>query len=352
MLNKRINFKTIFRAFNTSTCHQQVNIKQVKMMKKIMSGHDKGKRQWKIEEYPKMVSPEKLSNPANQGKEANRRVTVLNNLFMKNVTDLMTSGVFAEKIFGYGIQISTVKIAADFKKLNIFWFAKEKSNDAEIDAILKSIAGPLRHELSILRLMGEIPQINFCRDKSLFKSAELDYFLQRADFGEDFVPTDATLFMKPPHQLEMKLPEHLKQKIRQLDKEIVEHEEEEIEESIPTMRNDIFHLDHARMMASITASMNKFSKAWENYKSEENTDEKRNQNISNMEIEINKLTKEAEQRVEFMKFLEKRRFEKKITPERKKFIKEQHMINLHEENLEDQYEEIPDNDFILEDERK
>lgn len=148
----------------TPITRQYSSLKEVKVMKKIMAGRDKGKRRWHYEEFPKMVTASKLSNAEGQGKEANRRITVLNKLFMKNVTDLMATGVFAEVLFGYGIQISTVKVSPDFKKLNIFWFS-DKICDDEVNRRLKSIAGPLRHELSVLRLMGEIPQINFCFHK-------------------------------------------------------------------------------------------------------------------------------------------------------------------------------------------
>lgn len=275
--------------FSTSSCLQQINMKQVKVMKKIMAGREKGKRRFRLEEYPKMVTAEKLSNPERQGKEGNRRITVLNKLFMKNVTDLMASGLFAEKLFGNGIQISTVKITADFKKLNIYWFGKKAERDELIDATLKSIAGPLRHELSVLRVMGEVPQINFCRDRQHVKSTVIDSLLLNADFGEEFVPTDPTLFMKSETQLEMKLPDELRQKIRELDTatDDVEHADVEKEE-YPTMRNDIFGLDHARIMGSVVASIDKTSKAWDLFNNE-NSDVDRKLNIQNMQVDVSKL---------------------------------------------------------------
>lgn len=77
------------------------------MLKKIMAGREKGRRRWIYNEnMPKMENPTKLSSTLKQGKEANRRVTVLNKLFMKNVTDLMATGMFAENLFGYGLQVT------------------------------------------------------------------------------------------------------------------------------------------------------------------------------------------------------------------------------------------------------
>jgi hypothetical protein len=116
MLNyfKIINFSQLpnsIRNLNTTACTQQSFLKQVSMIKKIMVGREKGKRRFVYEEnkIPKMQSVEKLSNPKGQGKESNRRITVLNKLFMKNVTDLMASGYFGDTLFGYGLQVREIK---------------------------------------------------------------------------------------------------------------------------------------------------------------------------------------------------------------------------------------------------
>lgn len=109
MFKRKINLIQIvtqIRSINTTTCCLSTNIKQVKVMKKIMAGREKGKRRWMYNEnLPKMENPNKLGSTLNQGKEANRRVTVLNKLFMKNVTDLMATDLFAEDLFGFGLQV-------------------------------------------------------------------------------------------------------------------------------------------------------------------------------------------------------------------------------------------------------
>ena len=220
-------------------------------------------------------------------------------------------------------------------------------NDGEIERILKAEAGPLRHELSVLRLMGEVPQINFVKDRSHMKSAEIDAILKHADFGEDFIPTDSTLFLKNEYKLEMKLPEHLKDKIRDLD-----NVDDEIIEDIPQMRHDTFGLDHAKIMNKINTSMNKFKQAWSMY---ENNDKSE---TSQMDLKVSKqsaiddidrLTKEAEMRENFVKYLESKNVEKKFTPERKK-----HRNFLKDDQSNEQFDEyndpIPDIDYIVEDE--
>lgn len=56
-----------------------------------------------------------------------------------------------------------VKVTSDFKSLNVFWICKGDARDDEIEYLLNSVAGILRHELSILRLMGEVPFVTFVK---------------------------------------------------------------------------------------------------------------------------------------------------------------------------------------------
>lgn len=92
-------------------------------MKKIMvGGREKGKRRFVFNEreLPKIDSVQKLSNAKGQGKESLRRITVLNKLFMKNITDLMATDTFAKNIAGYGLQVSFDHITSFKLKLLIF----------------------------------------------------------------------------------------------------------------------------------------------------------------------------------------------------------------------------------------
>ena len=97
------------RQITTGCCLQKAGgqiSKQVHMMKKIMAGREKGKRRFVINEnLPKIESVKKLSDAKGQGKESNRRITVLNKLFMKHITDLMATDKFAQNIAGYGLQV-------------------------------------------------------------------------------------------------------------------------------------------------------------------------------------------------------------------------------------------------------
>jgi len=58
-----------------------------------------------------------------------------------------------------------VCIAGDYRSVKVFWMAGKSEDDSLLDELLQMISGPLRHELSILRIMGEIPKIQFIKGK-------------------------------------------------------------------------------------------------------------------------------------------------------------------------------------------
>lgn len=58
-----------------------------------------------------------------------------------------------------------VKVSLDFHSVNVFWVCKGDSSDEETEALLQKTAGALRHELSTLRVMGEVPYVVFVKGK-------------------------------------------------------------------------------------------------------------------------------------------------------------------------------------------
>jgi len=56
-----------------------------------------------------------------------------------------------------------IKISGDYRFVNVYWMAKKSEDDSKLEKLLQSISGPLRHELSRLRIMGEVPKINFVK---------------------------------------------------------------------------------------------------------------------------------------------------------------------------------------------
>jgi len=170
-------------------------------MNKIMGVSRKSKKIWykpNVGANPTFEELMKQTTKNDAGRQSSKRVVVLNKLIMKNITDLMATGENSDKLIGYGLEISKVNIAGDYRSVNVYWMARKSEDDSQLDELLQNLSGPLRHELSRLRIMGEVPRIQFVKDKTYANIAAVDRLLNKADFGEDFVPTCRTLLNNHP----------------------------------------------------------------------------------------------------------------------------------------------------------
>lgn len=276
--------------------------RQSRILRKLVAGKDRVKRRWfqDTEEVPKMQSASSLSNAKRQGKNAPRRIHVLNKLFMQHITDLMSTGEVSETILGRGLEISHVKVTPCFQYVNVFWMAKGSAeSDANMEQILRKAAGIIRHELSQLKVMGEVPKINFVKDRMQSKFAEVEHLLARADFGEDYEPSSWA----------------------QLKQDMVPHLTEQSTEKLPPMRHDVLGLDQRDIMEKIKRTMSKSRQAWQAYVTQNTT----NATATSMIVDIGKglpsrsmqdeITKLRDD--EFVKFLERRQYLRKTTRIRK-----------------------------------
>uniref|UniRef100_A0A182W073 Ribosome-binding factor A, mitochondrial n=1 Tax=Anopheles minimus TaxID=112268 RepID=A0A182W073_9DIPT len=226
------------RFFSASSTLCSSSTKAAKVLNKLMNGSKSKKKRYYDETNdrgPKLMPTKSIASSNRQGKESNRRIAVLNKLFMKNITDLMATGSFASDLYGYGIQISRVRVAPDFREASIYWFSTNLNKDVRIDGILKPLSSRMRHELSQLRLMGEVPQLTFVQDKRYYVEGLLNSLLKQADYGVD--EADEC------EQDDLKGSE---------DQRLCE----------PEMKHDILGLDHAQIMNRIRQSVDKTNKAW------------------------------------------------------------------------------------------
>lgn len=275
--------------------------RETKMLRKLITGRDKGKKSWYSNtDSPKLPTPAGLSRNKGQGKEANRRVSVLNKLFMKNITDLMATGDVSEKLLGRGLEVSRVKVGSDFQGINVYWLAKGNDHDDEIQTVLNMASYSIRHELSQLRLMGEVPKITFVKDRIYAKVVEVDYLLESADLGES-----------------------------NLD---LLSEENVIEEDLlPEMRNDVFGLNQSEIMDRVSRRLKKSKNAWEKYEMgslgvSTNGEDEDKVSLETVTEEVNamKLSEDS-----FAKYLERKNY-KKPTPDRKKHRTEKEYLKADE----------------------
>lgn len=209
------------------------------------------------------------------------------------------------------------------------------------------MGGPVRHELSQLRLMGEVPRIYFVKDKYYSKAAEVDTLLTRADFGADFEPTDPTLFMKAKLEIQMKLPEDVRKRIYEAENEFLD--EDVAEDELPEMRHDVLGVDHSYIMKKITVNIDKTKKAWDAFETRGETilaTTEPTRDLTGLQTAVDKLNKEAEVRNEFVKFLERKQYARRDTPERKKH---KNLLSNEEDEYYEEYRDTADGDYIEED---
>ncbi|GJQ82645.1 hypothetical protein Trydic_g19663 [Trypoxylus dichotomus] len=267
-------------------------------MKKILSGNRKKKRLYLEEPILPTSSTFARDLFKRPTPENTRRLSVLNKRFMMNITDLMVSGENAAKFAGYGLEINRVKVTPDYKGINVYWIAKGNTNDEEIDKLLQSRSGPLRHELTQLHVIGMVPKIKFIKDKEYARMVEVDSKLAYADFGEDHEQSDATIKYKSYLELTKSLDPELKERILLLE----ESTKNEIgTEDIPEMPQNVLGLNHADIMERIKKMMRKSNASHRNHVY---TEEEIMSHASNPHPFVYKNAKE--QREAFQQFLAER----------------------------------------------
>ena len=189
----------------------------------------------------------------------NRRVMVLNKLFMNHITDLMATGEVAPKLLGRGIEITHVKVAPDFRLVNVYWYAQSDFYQKdETEKILKNCAGHLQHELTQLRVIGHVPPINFVKNKFAGMMREVEERLATVDFGEDYEPT---AFIRPILKtpiLQTTLDPELKAKITEVDTVINQDESDNNDQDeecyiidVPEMNQSVLGFNHDSVMKKV-----------------------------------------------------------------------------------------------------
>lgn len=297
--------------------------KQVKILNKLMYGRDKGKRVWHTSSDPglnQFSNVKAISNPMGVKKHISRRTTVLNKLFMKNITDLMATGEISEEVLGKGVQISRVKVAPDFLIVNVYWLAKGSEDDLELDSLLKKCSGRLRHELSQLRVMGEVPRINFVKDVEFAKYVEVERLLKGADFGLETI-------------------EH---------KELLENEiiqEEPV--LVPEMRHDVLGLDHGAVLGRIQEKLKITKTAWQEFEARNDGTRSSTEKLDKedrIDLLERKQQLELEREERFAQFLQRKKSNKGILEHRRFGREDSTIYNNHDEDDELALQEEPDFD--------
>lgn len=184
-----------------------------------------------------------------------RRMVVLNKLFMKHITELMSNGSFAPEILELNIEVTHVSLTPDFKHANIFWTHEQINNKdwlATTTEILQKCAFTLRHELSQLKLISYVPQLQFVKDKAYLLEKEIEEKLALANIDKNYEHVSLTL--EPTIQICSS---------SKIDKTISNVNDNKIlgsndfEIILPQMKHNVLGLDHHNIMSKVKNIKNK-----------------------------------------------------------------------------------------------
>ncbi|KAK1128788.1 hypothetical protein K0M31_019937 [Melipona bicolor] len=238
----------------------------------------------------------------------------------------MSTGEISTEILDRNIEITHVRVTADFKFINVYWADTdtEKSNTEEL---LNQCAFSLRHKLSQLRVIGMVPPIQFVKCKGISVLREVEEKLKTLEFDKDHVSSPY------PDAIH-----HSVNASKICDNNDVQNDEDDnFKVTVPVMKHDVFGLDHFQIMSKIKSSLNKFKK------SEEQTLSIATLNtFSTLDVKdkFNFLTNK-EQQEEFKQFLNQKRKEK-----RNKMKKRFNVDNIFDDDDDnDEEEQNNDNDF-------
>ncbi|XP_073953590.1 uncharacterized protein isoform X1 [Choristoneura fumiferana] len=333
------------RFYYTSSISFSIKKQGIKLMKMV---NPKAKKQFYpaiyddgISSMPSVKSLTKVKHEP--GKRGERRIAMLNKMFMKNITDLMSTGTVAMNVVGHGIEISKVKVTPDFQTVNVFWVCKGDSTDAETEELLNKTAGPLRAELSSLRVMGIVPYIHFVKDRQEAQIVDLDRRLAIADYGEDYEQTDLGHLLKSEFTLNTKLSPEVKAKIKQIEDRLPVEEE-----IIPEMTNNVYGLDHAKILSRLLAARKRSADAWRNVDVDNTVISYRTDQSSTRVVD-----KEPSQKHELADFLLKRKIQqnklhKELRESRDNLVLEERHLDEEEYWSDDDYYEDDDDDLYEE----
>ncbi|KAF8770259.1 uncharacterized protein LOC129988483 [Argiope bruennichi] len=203
---------------------------------------------------------EKVSRPS-------RRQNVLNALFIRNITDVLSTGDTIPEIIGSGIEITGVKIAPCCRILNVYWQIPQSSFAAEeiIATALNGRAHKIRAELISRNVMGRVPQIFFIRDTTNAYVAAFEKAIQeveeemKSDSG--VVPDDSFMSKKKLYKFtdskqEKEREKETKVKVTETIKDI--SVKPTVAPARPVdMRADVFGLNHDQLMTRVNAQKTK-----------------------------------------------------------------------------------------------
>lgn len=232
--------------------------RESKMLAKLMTGKRKPFYKWEDTTTRKTPTLFQETSTKRPTKITTRRSIVLNKMFMRHVTEVMANGPVGFELSQLGLVITQVKVCQNYHGLNIFWTANATDDFELVAQKLEAIKKSVRHQLHQMQVMGNVPHITFVRDNQLSYLDEIHAMIEKADYGDDYVPSQTK---RANEKSEFDICGENPRKIdEETGEEIVVKQS-----SLPPMRHDVFGVDHARIMGHIKQAMSKSKQAWNAY---------------------------------------------------------------------------------------
>ncbi|XP_015189950.1 PREDICTED: putative ribosome-binding factor A, mitochondrial [Polistes dominula] len=211
-------------------------IRQSKIMNKFLKQNESKRKWYKNNPPAELDFHSSLLKEKKPSVHAQRRMVVLNKLFMKNITDLMSTCEAASELSERGVEITNVSISSDYKSLNVYWTLEKVDDDKNwpttIEEVLQKNSYMLRHELSQMHIISNVPIICFVKDKIISNAREVESRLASLDLDQDYIES--------------------KEKTKQLDitnDNETDQSDNSFQITLPEMRHDVLGLDHHRIMS-------------------------------------------------------------------------------------------------------
>ncbi|ESN93600.1 hypothetical protein HELRODRAFT_180690 [Helobdella robusta] len=118
-------------------------------------------------------------------KSNNPRVKRLSSMFYSYICGLLESGEVCPELQELAFQVSDVTVTPNFNLIIVSWLDVNIENKEKIMNLLPKCSADLRTVLTGLRVMGNIPPIQFSRDVSHVKTIEIEKLLCEADMGPE-----------------------------------------------------------------------------------------------------------------------------------------------------------------------
>lgn len=243
--------QSTFSTSSTAAASRQ----QAKYIRKFFShnGQEHKRRVW--HSNPQMQNPAELSKQQGRGEGNSQRLHRLNKVFMEKISDVMSTGTVSSLLSGFRLEISKIRVLPDMRGVNVYWISSGQTDkDKRVADVLAQSASNIRHELCQLNVLGRVPTLHFIPDHRFHKMAEVERLLSIADFGPDFIPTDASHHLKRELTLKPNLNDNLHNTLSKSSesKELFSSREPP---SLPPMRHDILGVDTQKIYETVVKKL-------------------------------------------------------------------------------------------------